>query len=50
MSLKERMRSQEQNDRLRETTAMNLYKNDKNFRADRLVAAWSKVPKQIWAL
>jgi hypothetical protein len=24
---------------------MTLYKNDKNFRADRLVAAWSKVPE-----
>jgi hypothetical protein len=37
MSLKEKMKLQEANDRQREATAMNLYKNDKNFRADRLI-------------
>jgi hypothetical protein len=30
------MRASEQQDRIRENTAMTLYKNDKNFRADRL--------------
>jgi hypothetical protein len=50
VSLKERMKQTEQNDRIREATAMKLYKNDKTFRADRLVSAWSKVPKLSWAL
>jgi len=33
------------NARLREQTAFELYKSDRNFRADRLVNAWSKVPE-----
>jgi len=45
MSLKERMKLQEEQDRQREAAQMDLYKNDKNFRADRLIAAWSKVPE-----
>ena len=39
------MKLQETEDRRREAASMELYKNDKNFRADRLVAAWSKIPE-----
>jgi len=45
MSLKDKMKLQETQDRQRESAAMDLYKNDRNFRADRLIAAWSKVPE-----
>jgi len=42
MSLKEKMQQREAQDRIQEAAANHLYKNDRNFRADRLVAAWSK--------
>jgi hypothetical protein len=45
MGLKDKMKLQEANDRQRESAAMDLYKNDRTFRADRLIAAWSKVPE-----
>jgi hypothetical protein len=39
------MQLKEADQRLRENAQLSLYKSDKNFRADRLVAAWSKVPE-----
>jgi hypothetical protein len=45
MSLKDKLQMKEQDARLREAAQLQLYKNDKNFRADRLIAAWSKVPE-----
>ena len=45
MSLKERMAAKETDNRARENATMQLYKEDKNFRADRLVEAWSRVPE-----
>jgi len=45
MSLKERVAQKETDARLRENVAMQLYKEDKKFRADRLVEAWSRIPE-----
>jgi hypothetical protein len=45
MSLKERVAQKEADTRLRETATMQLYKEDKKFRADRLVEAWSRIPE-----
>jgi len=45
MSLKERIAQKETDNRLRESAAMQLYKEDKKFRADRLVEAWSRIPE-----
>jgi len=46
MSLTKTMKSgSEADSRLREQTAFELYKSDRNYRADRLVNAWSKVPE-----
>jgi hypothetical protein len=45
MSLKERVNQMETDKRLRENAAMQIYKSDKNFRADRLIEAWSRVPE-----
>jgi hypothetical protein len=39
------MKLKEGNSKLREAATLDLYKSDKNFRADRLVSAWSKVPE-----
>lgn len=32
-------------DAIRESAMLDMYKNDKNFRADRLIESWSKVPE-----
>jgi len=45
MSLKERVQQKEADARLKENAAMQLYKEDKKFRADRLVEAWSRIPE-----
>ena len=45
MSLKERVAQKEADARLKENAAMQLYKEDKKFRADRLVEAWSRIPE-----
>lgn len=45
MSLRERIRQKEATSRARESAAMQLYKEDKKFRADRLVEAWSRIPE-----
>jgi hypothetical protein len=45
MSLKERVNQMETDKRLRENAAMQIYKSDKNFRADRLIEAWSRIPE-----
>lgn len=45
MSLKERVGQMETDERLRENAAMQIYKSDKNFRADRLIEAWSRIPE-----
>ena len=45
MSLTKTMKTGEPDARLREQTAFELYKSDRNYRADRLVNAWSKVPE-----
>jgi len=45
MSLKERVAAKEADARLRENATMQLYKEDKKFRADRLVEAWSRIPE-----
>jgi hypothetical protein len=45
MSLKERVQQMETNSRLKENAAMQIYKSDKNFRADRLIEAWSRIPE-----
>lgn len=45
MSLKQRIAQKETDAKLRESAAIQLYKEDKNFRADRLVEAWSRIPE-----
>jgi hypothetical protein len=45
MSLKERIAQKEADARLRENATMQIYKEDKKFRADRLVEAWSRIPE-----
>jgi hypothetical protein len=45
MGLKERVDQVDADKRLRENAAMQIYKSDKNFRADRLIEAWSRVPE-----
>jgi len=45
MSLKERVAQKEADARLRENATMQIYKQDKAFRADRLIEAWSRVPE-----
>jgi len=45
MSLKERIAQKDTDARLRESATMQLYKEDKKFRADRLVEAWSRIPE-----
>jgi len=45
MGVSAAMKTSEANARIRENTAFELYKSDRNFRADRLVNAWSKVPE-----
>ena len=45
MSLKERVAQKEADQRLRENATMQIYKQDKAFRADRLIEAWSRVPE-----
>jgi hypothetical protein len=45
VSLKERIAQKEADARLRENATMQIYKEDKKFRADRLVEAWSRIPE-----
>jgi len=45
MSLKQKIAQKEVDSKLRENATMQIYKEDKNFRADRLVEAWSRVPE-----
>jgi len=45
MSLKERIAQSDADARLKDTAAMQLYKEDKKFRADRLIEAWSRIPE-----
>jgi len=45
MSLKQKINQKETDNRLKENAAMQLYKEDKKFRADRLVEAWSRIPE-----
>ena len=45
MSLKERVAQKEADAKLRENATMQIYKQDKAFRADRLIEAWSRVPE-----
>jgi len=45
MSLKERIAEKENNAKLKEAATIRLYKEDKTYRADRLIEAWSKVPE-----
>jgi hypothetical protein len=45
MSLRQRIAQNEADARIRENAKMQLYKEDKSFRADRLIEAWSRVPE-----
>lgn len=45
MSLKEKMAVKEVNKRLQESAKMQLYKQERTFRADRLIEAWSRIPE-----
>jgi len=45
MSLKQRLNQKEADAQLRERAQMTLYKEDKKFRADKLVEAWSRIPE-----
>jgi hypothetical protein len=45
MGLKERIAQKEADAKLREQATLSLFKNDKEFRADRLVEAYSRIPE-----
>lgn len=45
MSLRQKVAQKATDARLRESATMQLYKEDKKFRADRLVEAWSRIPE-----
>lgn len=45
MSLAQRMQVKEQENKLREANVMRLYRDDKAFRADQLIDAWSQIPE-----
>lgn len=45
MSLATRMQERAKNQKIKEAQTIKLYRDDKNFRADQLIDAWSQVPE-----